>query len=468
MTNPDSGAEREAGSFRDPAGTIYHLNGRVFRTVNAVAAEDFTFSAEHKTVKQLESDGRLVASQLVDDPALRSKFPECEFLIEHERIPYISYPYEWSFQLLKRAAIAHLDIQMELLEVGLNLSDATAYNMQWNKGKPVFIDRLSIRKYRDGEYWEGHRQFCEQFLNPLLLRSLFGISHNSWYRGEMEGIRAVDLAPLLSWRHKLSYRTFAHVVLQAKFQKQGIGMKKEKLSDLKRKSFSKNAFLFMLRSLRKWIAKLEPSDQGYSVWGDYAENTTYNDEETNKKRAFVAEFCSQVKPDVLWDMGCNTGDYSELALQNGAKSVVGFDFDDVALDRAFTRLSENGHDFLPLRLDAANPSPAQGWRQTERKGFDDRLNADAVIALAFEHHLAIGKNTGLEAAIDWLMSLAPKGIIEFVPKTDPTVQKMMALRDDIFVDYDEGSFVNLIEARGTITKTSHVSESGRFLCAYQR
>ena len=111
-------------------------------------------------------------------------------LLEHPRVPFISYPYEWSASLLRKAALHHLDTQLEALERGFTLSDATAYNVQFVGPKPVFIDHLSFRPYRDGEIWAGHRQFCMQFLNPLIIWSRLGIAPNPWYRGNSGRHRA--------------------------------------------------------------------------------------------------------------------------------------------------------------------------------------------------------------------------------------------------------------------------------------
>ncbi|MGH8729286.1 MAG: class I SAM-dependent methyltransferase, partial [Burkholderiales bacterium] len=304
----------------------------------------------------------------------------------------------------------------------------------------------------------------------LLLRALFGIAHNSWYRGALEGISGQDLARLLPLRRKLSWNLLTHVVLPQKLQSAALGNEGSKVGEIKKRTLPKSALINMLRQLKSWIEKLHPADSGKTVWGDYEAKSkcTYSDEDHAAKREFVREFAAQRKPSLAWDLGCNTGDYSEALIEGGAKHVIGFDFDQRALEKAFARAEAKRLDFLPLFLDAANPSPDQGWRQGERKGFADRARADCLIALAFVHHLAIARNAPLEGVIAWIASLAPSGVIEFVPKTDPTVQRMLELREDIFTEYTEDNFRAALANEARIVREQTVSTSGRQLFWYER
>ena len=328
------------------------------------------------------------------------------------------FPYEWPFSVLKAAALLHLDLHLDLLERGVTLSDASAYNVQFRGARPLFIDILSLRRYREGEYWVGHRQFCEQFLNPLLLRALLGVPHNAWYRGSLEGLSASELTRLLPVHRKLSWNVMSHVVLQAKLDRKATREPERSIDKIREGRLSKTAFCGLLTQLRGWIARLQPADTGPTTWSDYADTHTYGSDEEAAKRRFVAEFVQQAKPRLLFDLGCNVGDYAVLALEAGAR-------------RHRLRLRpagpgdrlRTGHkpdlSLLPLFLDAANPSPDQGWQQAERAGFAQRARADALLALAFEHHLAIGRNVPLAQLLPWLTGLAPAGVIEFVPKSDP-------------------------------------------------
>ncbi len=330
----------------------------------------------------------------------------------------------------------------------------------------MFIDLLSFRRYRDGEMWAGHRQFCEQFLNPLLLRAKLGVPHNAWYRGTPEGISADDLRRVLPWTKKLSRNILLHVVTQSALQKSAISSKDSGLA--KQFQFPKSAYQRMLTKLQSWIETLEPAHASKTTWQDYAKTHSYADDEAVAKREFVGKFAAATKPQMLWDLGCNIGDFSAIALANGAGLSCAFDYDQGALDLAFARASDEGLMLQPLFLDAANPSPNQGWNQRERGGLAARANADAILALAFVHHLAIGRNIPLDSVVDWLVGLAPRGVIEFVPKQDPMVQQLLALREDIFADYTDEHFTACLSARAKIVDSKTVTEAGRRLVWFDK
>ena len=463
----------DAGSFRDPSGTVIVADGRVFRTIEQSAWEHWDAAWASGVLERMMARGQMVRTwpvALADAPAgVTEGLPDVpRKLVEHDRVPFISYPYEWPFSLLKRAALHHIDLHLGLLDAGFTLSDATAYNVQFQGVTPVFIDVLSVRRYREGEYWAGYKQFCEQFLNPLLLGSIHGIPHFSWFRGTLEGIPVEDLARIVPWRARLSWRMYLHVILHAKMTARGRASEGASGSGAKQRPMNKAGFVWMLKGLRKWIASLTPKGIEGTIWGDYAQNTSYAAGEAEHKRAFVARYVDTQKPADVMDLGCNTGDYSEAALVAGAKRVIGFDFDLGALESAVSRAEARKLDYLPLFLDALNPSPNQGWAQAERKGFQERAKTEGLLALAFLHHVTIGRNVPLPRAVAWLASLAPSGVVEFVPKPDPMVQRMLSQREDIFPDYHIDTFRQALGRHARIVREETVSVSGRTLFEYRR
>jgi ribosomal protein L11 methylase PrmA len=460
--------EIEPGSFRDPAGRVYRVAGRILRTVTERAATDYEFLQGKGILARLRDEGWILPTEEVDTAVLGEAGRSARHVLEHPCLPFVSYPYEWPFGALQAAAVHHLDLHLRALDEGATLSDASAYNVQFRGGRPVFIDLLSLRRYREGEMWLGHRQFCEQFLNPLLLRAYLGIPHNAWYRGNLEGIPTDDLSRLLPHRRKLSWRTLLHVVLPARLQARAAEAQGGDAGAAAQRSLPLPAFRAMLGQLRRWIAGLRPMGAERTVWGDYGDTHTYAAAEEQAKRRFVAEFVERTRPALMWDLGCNTGAYSALALGAGAGTVIGFDFDQGALDAAFARARDGRLDFLPLFLDAANPSPDQGWDGRERQGFQRRASADALLALAFGHHLAIGRNVPLDQVVAWLTGLAPQGVIEFVQKADPTVRRMLSLREDIFEGYGEEAFAAALGQRARIVRAETVSAAGRRLYWYDR
>jgi len=444
----------DPGSFRDPGGRIFRVGEKVFRSITGNAASNFARADESGVMRKLVERGRLVDFTDVTEQASQVGIEQADVLLSHPQIPFISYPYEWSFSLHKAAALAHLDLHLELLSQDFTLSDATAYNMQFDGTRPVHIDHLSIRPYEGGEIWAAHRQFCMQFLNPLLMWSMLDLQPNHWFRGSLEGIAPEDLAKLVPLRKRLNWTVLTHVIAQATLQNRSVqtttGSSRYREARLPRSSFEG-----MLRGLRGAIAKMEvPSHK--TVWGDYANNTSYAAPEAEAKHDLVKEVVAAIEPGLLYDLGCNTGDYSKSALEAGAGKVIGFDFDHGALEIAFKRAQLEQLDLLPLWLDAANPSPSQGWGEAERMGLAGRAQPDALLALAFIHHIAIGRNVPLDMAVDWLVSLAPAGVIEFPHKEDPMVQLLLSQRPDIFPDYRNETFANLLSQRARIVKAVDV------------
>ena len=456
----------DPGSFRDPSGRILLSGERVFRAVYSHGASAYQAARDSGVLERAVRRGQLLPFEQIDTKAVRPEGPEPAFLLEHPRLDFISHPYEWTFSGLKAAALLQLDLHIDLLAEGFGLSDSTAYNVQFIGTRPVFIDHLSVVPYDPTTGWAGQRQFAMQYLGPLLLWSKRGVCPNGWFRGSLEGIAPEELAPLLRWRDRLSFNVLAHIFGPAAVHRnrlrQPLGSPAPKRRELPRQRVEA-----MLRSLRAYVANLRLPGRK-TVWDDYADCNSYDAERRSAKHAFVARHCEALAPKLVFDVGCNSGDFSQTALDAGAKSVIGFDFDFGALERAFSRFTTSGARVLPLWLDATNPSPSQGWAARERPGLAERASADMLLALALIHHLAISRNVPLDMAIDWLMSLAPTGIIEFPDKSDPMVQELLRSRPDIFPDYTEEAFIAHVGQRGAIIEQARLGDRGRLILAYRR
>ena len=457
------------GSFRDPSGRVYQENGRILRTVNECFAKDFEFVESTTLFKTLASKDMILPFEVLSPNLLSGIGGQAKYVLETPTLPFISFPYEWPFSALKAAALLHLKIQIHALEVSVTLSDASAFNIQFRGGHPVFIDHLSFRRYQKGEIWIGHRQFCEQFLNPLLLRALFGISHNAWYRGSPEGITAGEIRSLLKWRHFCKKNVLTHVVLQDFFQKTGAPINKSlEENSSGTKLFPLSSFQRLLGKMYTWISNLQPLKKGNSDWASYPQNCHYSVSDSKIKKDFILEFSKTVKPKLLWDLGCNTGEYSETALEGGTQYVVGFDFDQGALEASYRKAVERHLPFLALHMDLANPSPNQGWNGEERESLQARAKGEALLALALVHHLVIVRNIPLQEVVNWLIGLAPQGVIEFVPKQDHMVQELLRLREDIFAEYSYEQFLAYLNMKAAIIKTETTLSNGRVLVWFER
>ena len=458
----------DPASYRDPSGHVHIEGERVFRTVTPHGRAEYEFIRDSGTLNGLIERGLLIGATEVEKIVLADASPQ-DLILEHPNIPVLSYPYEWPFRALKAAALLHLDIQLAVLKNNIALSDASAFNIQFLGGKPIFIDYLSFRRYQDGEPWFGHRQFCEQFLNPLILQAKLGVPFHAAYRGRPDGIESVGLSPLLKLRHKWSPTMFSHITLFARSQNRVNASMLKEAQVAQVRGLKRDRYRAILLQLHQFISHLKPAEGAQTTWEGYADDNTYETVEAAAKRAVVERFVTDSRPNLLIDLGCNTGDYSQIALSCGAKYVVGLDSDHGALERAFMRSVSDDLNFLPLYQDLGNPTPGLGWNARERQSLEDRLaRADAVLALALVHHLAIARNVPLDAVVDAIVAMAPRGVIEFVPKDDPTVQIMLALREDIFASYNRETFIKALERRATVVAHETVSESGRELFRFQR
>ena len=459
--------EIDQGSFRDPAGRIFYYNEKVLRLLNKEGEKRYNFLKKKNLLDNCISNKFLIQSNEVDSNNFNLDSLKNKKIIEHRKINYISYPYEWCFDQLKDAAIHHLNFHIFLLNNNATLIDGSAFNIQFEGYKPIFIDLLSIKEYQEGEYWKSHKQFCENFLNPLLLKSKKKIDFNNWFKGNLEGITTKDLNSILSFKDKFSFNIFTQVYLLNLLDQKAIKNKKINLDQISKKKFPKKSFLSMLSNMKNFIISLKIK-KSRTLWDDYSKNNTYKKKEEDIKKKIVKEFANRHKFKILADLGCNDGVYSKICLGNGCEYVVGFDYDLNAINNAYKTSKDEKLNFLPLYFDASNPSSNLGWYQNERRGYMERLNFSGMLSLAFEHHLAIAKNIPLDQVLKWLINIAPHGLIEFVPKNDETIKKMLILKGDIFNDYNEENFRSLILKNANIVSETIISDSGRKIFEYQK
>ena len=448
---------RHPASFRDPAGFVFREAGSLRRAVTAYGLPHARAVRDTGLIQRLIASGRLWPEEEI--AASLEGHPDVRLVLEHPPLPFVSYPYEWTFRALQAAALLHLDIQLDSLDAGVMLTDASAYNVQFVGAHPVFIDHLAFRPYRDGELWAAHRQFCEQFLHPLLLHSLVGVGFQPWYRGSVEGIPGEEIVRLLSWRQKLRWNVLTNLIAPVRLQRfAGRPSVERKVASAR---LPKDRLREMFASLRRWIAELTPEGLDATPWVAY--DASVPESESQAIAAFVGNFARQVSPALLWDLGCNTGRYAEAALQAGARYVVGLDSDAGALDGAFARARDRHLNLLPLLVDVVNPSPGQGWRGAERQTLFERGRPNALLAIAIVHHLVITRNVPLPEVVSYLTTTAPEGVVGFVPNTDKRARALFKGREEIFRDYTLDNFLALLTQRSRIVWQQPVPGSERTL-----
>jgi hypothetical protein len=426
--------ELEPGSFRDRTCRIYYHQGNVFRALTPGALSEWEALRNASFFRRLAGEGKIVATEQIE-PAPALPGGGWAAVLRHERIPFISYPYEWCFGMLREAALLQLELLQAALVEGLSLKDATPYNIQWRGCRPVFIDVLSFYRLRPGEPWVGYRQFCELFLYPLLLEAYKGAPFQPWLRGSLEGIPPQDFLALLCRRDLLRRGVFTHVYLHARSQARYDAGTRDVRRDLAAAGFHRRLIEANVRGLARLVRGLR-SQRRESAWSGYGAEPGYAELDREEKERFLREVVGHRRWRLTWDLGANTGTFSRIAAE-GSDYVVALEADPVAVERLFeeSRRAEVSN-LLPLVCNLADPSPARGWRGLERKDLPERGRPDLVLCLALIHHLVIGANLRLSDVLDWLAGLTAFLAIEFVTRDDPRVQQLLRHRDDLYEDYD--------------------------------
>lgn len=448
-----SSAVYDPGSFRDPSGRVFRQDGAIFRTVTHQYAETYNKLITAGLFAELQNKGLLV-SHTEDKP-----LADCYKVIRPEVVPFISYPFEWCFSQLKDAAILTLNIQQEALKKGFVLKDSSAYNVQFINNRPIFIDSLSFATYSDGAPWEGYKQFCQHFLAPLALVAYKDVRLQGLLKLFLDGI-PLDLASaLLPLRSYLSPSLLFHIHLHARTQTRYADLGRS--GAVKKRVVSKNGLLGVLDSLKDFISSLEWKPKG-TEWADYYEDNNYTEVGFDEKSKVLDRFIRTAAPKSVWDIGANAGHFSAIAHQAGAESVVSFDIDPAATEKHYRRVRRKPGPF-PLIMDLTNPTSSYGWDSAERSGFKARGPVDCVLALALVHHLAISNNLPLEMIAASFKDLCQYLIIEFVPKEDSQVRRLLASREDIFPNYTKDGFEGAFLKYFKIEKQENVETSKRTL-----
>jgi hypothetical protein len=387
-------------------------------------------------------------------------------VLRHEPIPVVSYPYEWTFSMLRDAAMLQLDLLSAALAEDMILKDSTPFNVQWRGRQPVFIDIGSFEALEQGDIWVGYRQFLRQYLYPLMLTANVGIPFQPWLRGQPDGLTAEQLRRVMSTRDLLRRSGLLHVTLPARAERRGHGGGRNVRSELKEAGFSKEMIESNVDGLRRIVSGLE-WNPGSSRWNQYAAECDHVRVHRGAKAAFVTEALTGEAPAVVWDVGANDGYFSKLAA-GSAGYVLALDADDVILDELYRSLSGTGPDnVLPLVQDLADPSPGIGWRGLERPPLVDRSSPDLILCLAVIHHLVIGRNIPVRAFVDWLADSGARAILEFVSPDDPMVRALTLnkMPHEIHRDYNESDLRSYLEEHFVIEREDELPGGTRRLFA---
>lgn len=421
-------------SFKDPSGFIFVARETIYRQVNQTYAAAYDKLMNSGLYQQLVNRKQLISHTEVTDNLTQSA--QWYKTLQPAVVPFISYPYEWSFDQLRDAALLTLRILRAALDHGMILKDATPFNVQFIEGRPVFIDTLSFDIYDPSKPWVAYRQFCQCFLFPLYLEHYLKKDVQKILSTYIEGIPVDVTARLLPWKSNLSLGVWLHVYLQNTVQRN----RKEAGGNTNTVQFQKKKLLDLVSHLEGILQRFPEERAHKTTWNNYYEGTILSQDYLRAKEAICLDFCKELSLQTALDLGANDGYFSKLLAARGIQ-VIATDIDGQCINRLYQEVKKkNIPNLLPLLLDISNPSPAVGFHNRERTSFHERLQTDLVIALALVHHLVIGKNIPLHRLAAYFNDIAPLLVIEFVPQEDEKVQQMLASRPDIFSDYTASHF----------------------------
>lgn len=442
---------KEISSFRDNAGFVFYSDKDVYRVISKDYIQDYDLLINSGLAKYLVEKEYLIGFKETKN----SDFSESKTLIV-DKVPNISYSYEWSFSMLKDAALLTLEILQISLSYGMILKDASSYNIQFYNGKPILIDITSFTKYQQGTPWVAYQQFCKHFLSPLLLMAKTDISLNKLMMLYLDGIPLKLTSKLLPWKSRFNISIYLHIHLHARFIEKynntNLGEQKKTVN-----SNVKN----ICNNLKQLVESLGYFSQN-TEWAEYYEKSV-GEEYLSHKRQVFTDYLTSLNPKKVWDLGANNGKFSQIAAEK-AEIVIATDIDTVAIERLYVFLKqEKIKNILPIVLDITNPSASIGWNNQERPAFKNRINCDLVIALAVIHHFRITYHIPLDYQAKFFAENCENMIIEFVPKEDNKVQTLLQNREDIFTDYNIQDFETIFGNYFTVIKKTKISNSSRIL-----
>ncbi|MBQ3351583.1 MAG: hypothetical protein IJG38_14405 [Thermoguttaceae bacterium] len=430
MTN----SSQNFGSFRDPAGRVFELDNKIYRSVTNVGQKDYQFFLDSGLAESLQKSNWIIPFRQVERP-------EAEFAQENvyawllvDKVPFISYPYEWSFHQLKDSAVLTLKIQLAALKKGMSLKDASAYNVQMYKGRPIFIDLLSFERYEEGKPWVAYRQFVMHFLAPLLLMSKRDVRFSAMFRNWIDGFPLDFTSKNLPWATHWSPSCLVHIHWHAKLLRKYESTRGE-VPDKTVGTMSKEKLTKFLEGLLDYVQSIK-APHPTTEWGDYYNDLNYSDAAFKFKQEIVGQICQRLNPKTVCDLGANCGEFSRV-LPKTVSTIISPDIDPVAVDKNYVQVrTQKETNIYPILQDLTNPSPGIGWQNEERQPFTQRAQCDMLLSLALIHHLCIGNNLPFDYVAQFYRKLSPVAVVEFVPKDDSQTQRLLSSREDIFPNYN--------------------------------
>tara|TARA_Y100000591_G_C21843295_1_gene707086 strand:+ start:78 stop:1460 length:1383 start_codon:yes stop_codon:yes gene_type:complete len=449
---------KEFSSFRDNKTSVFHFKDKILRRVDIKENLDFKKFLESNFYRK--NAGKIVKTKILNENEKKEYniVGDNNFeWLEHEKIDKLIYPYELTFDQLKASAILFLDLYINAIKNSYDIIDASAFNIQFNNSEPIFIDLGSFIELKKESKINWYKQFCENYLAPLLIKSKVKINFNDIYKGDIEGINlklASKILPLSSW---FNFSILVNIHLQSYLNSRISSSTTKKIKS--KKTLSSKQKILIASNLKKMILKLKSSKTSY--WSNYSKINSYSDKTLNKKKELVSNFVKKEKIISLMDLGCNDGFFSDLCFNSGVNNITGVDYDLDSLNNAYLRFKDQKKNFFAIYQNFSNPSPGIGWNSKERKSFSERYEKkfDGIICLAFIHHICVGRNVPLELFFDYLCKFSDNILLEFVKKEDLMVKNLSENKKSVLKFYNLGNFKKIVSKRYKIISENEVSET---------
>lgn len=411
------GADLSASSFRDPNSRVTNSGNEIERVFSPQAGQQALEFMNSNAYRKITRRGDL------REPSWTETSEDGSVTFGHESIPNWNYPWEWTWSMLRDAALVHIELLLTCARDGWTLSDASSFNLVFNNGQPVFIDHGSFVRREDNEPWWAYSDFCEHFLYPLMVTSYTDARLAPLLRGGFGRVALNDAHAILR-SHKRKKGVLKYVLLPhlaATKSDLSVNEVSESTAEMTTEIFGN-----VLVGIRKLIHSLD-APGGVSTWSEYNQRTHYTKTTLDEKGAFVDDVLGEIQPHTVLDMGANDGYFSSIAAKH-AESVIAADGDPLVIDRLY--VSKPPTNILPLLQDATNPSPSMGWRSKERTGFLQRIQPDLVMALAVFHHISLTGNVPLSQLGHWMAEVDADFLVEFVHRDDEKVAHLLSRKTD--------------------------------------
>lgn len=465
-------------SLRDPDGHVCLINNRVIRVVDHNGLSKLqTFLSSAASAQFLESQN-LVNTHFLDqcatDEILQHDEPRRIYeqlqgatLVEHDRVWFPTFPYEWPAEMLHAAAALTLEFAEQLLDDGLGLKDASPYNVLFHGPRPVFVDLLSFES-RDPHdpTWLPFAQFVRTFLLPLLVNKRFGFPLGDLLATHRDGLEPEEVLHLLSPVQKLLPPFLTLVSIPAWLSGKGTESakiyQKQRLSDPAKARFILRR---LLNSMQCKLAASAPRADCSSVWSNYMDQNQYSLDYFPLKQRFVGNVFRDQPPTRVLDVGCNTGYFSMIAARAGA-SVVAIDYDAVVVGKVWRQAHAEKLDILPLVINIAHPTPAIGWRNSECASFLERARAqfDTVLMLGVIHHLLVTERIPLAEIMGLAAELTTSTlVIEFVAPDDPMFRRITRGNDHLYTNVTKEFFEEVCGRFFDVVRCERLDQTNRWL-----